>query len=257
MFVCREGRCWPYPAPFPVYDAWGGCELCGQGLQLHRAHTEMWVICFSPHPSSFSHGCSKPLLSAPAGLWEGDVEPRLPAPSAPSCCLLRSFCLRFFYALEMKCILLLGSASCPPACPMCCPPLPHASPRARGAQCGGTAPLPPCTPQPRSLPRLTLPYPLGFIKTEPISLFLFINIVLLDSCLVFCFVPASSFPLSFPPFALQPRCSYRSPLGWKQAWAWQSVGARSWAPAPWRAVGTSGASGPQGGGRPPLRHPTA
>lgn len=112
-------------------------------------------------------------------------------------------------------------------------------------------------PQPRSLPRLTLPYPLGFIKTEPISLFLFINIVLLDSCLVFCFVPASSFPLSFPPFTLQPRCSDCSPLGWKQAWAWQSVGARSWAPAPWRAVGTSGASGPQGGGRPPLRHPTA
>lgn len=35
-----------------------------------------------------------------------------------------------------------------------------------------------------SCPCPTLPCPLGFIKTKPISLFLFINIVLLDSCFV-------------------------------------------------------------------------
>ena len=173
------------------------------GAAAVLGHTEMWATCSNPPHPSFSHGCSEPLRSC----WA--VGRRCVAMAACTLSALLSSPSLFLF------VVLLCSRDemyfAPGLClvPSCSTFPSHSLTPVLVSVGRSVVALLHCPvhPQPCSLPHLTLPCLLGFIKKEPISLFLFINIVLLDCCLVFCFVPASSFPLSFLPLTLQPHPS--------------------------------------------------
>lgn len=157
-----------------------------------------------PGPSTVQYGHAQPCC---CWCWRpGALSSCHAVVSSTSVASFRLSCVCGFYTMELNCILLPGSLHC-----LCSPPASSHAPS--GHLPDSLKPLLPSTrwsqTVPSSLPGhcspLALPYPLGFIKTTPIFLFLFINIVLLDSCLVSFIYTFSSSLLHPPAFRFKAR----------------------------------------------------